>query len=107
MGTDNRSPIERAHVRQCEDRRLFMGSSRWSKSVRASLGANFERSLIQADVSCIQRDRKKMGDNQWWELYDSECQCSYYYNVTTQETVWERPDASDIIPLARLQVQSS
>jgi len=47
---------------------------------------------------------KKTDDNQWWELFDQATQRFYYYNATSQKTVWHRPHNCDIIPLAKLQV---
>jgi hypothetical protein len=47
---------------------------------------------------------KKTDDNQWWELYDPNTSRFYYYNATSQKTVWHRPQHCDIIPLAKLQV---
>ncbi|KAJ8016557.1 hypothetical protein DPEC_G00008480 [Dallia pectoralis] len=41
--------------------------------------------------------------NQWWELFDSHSNRFYYYNSTSQQTVWHRPQACDIVPLAQLQ----
>ena len=47
--------------------------------------------------------------NQWWELFDQNTGRFYYYNASTQKTVWHRPTTSspdsncDIIPLAKLQ----
>ncbi|XP_052396700.1 rho GTPase-activating protein 39 isoform X1 [Carassius gibelio] len=41
--------------------------------------------------------------NQWWELFDSNNNRFYYYNCTSQQTVWHRPKDSDIVPLAQLQ----
>jgi len=49
--------------------------------------------------------RKKTDDNQWWELFDQATQRFYYYNATSQKTVWHRPHNCDIIPLAKLQVK--
>uniref|UniRef100_A0AAY5KZC1 Rho GTPase-activating protein 39 n=1 Tax=Esox lucius TaxID=8010 RepID=A0AAY5KZC1_ESOLU len=46
---------------------------------------------------------KRTGDNQWWELFDPNTSRFYYYNASTQRTVWHRPHACDIIPLAKLQ----
>ncbi|KAL1022691.1 hypothetical protein UPYG_G00031080 [Umbra pygmaea] len=46
---------------------------------------------------------KRTGDNQWWELFDPNTSRFYYYNASTQRTVWHRPQACDIIPLAKLQ----
>ncbi|KAG1670474.1 Rho GTPase-activating protein 39 [Nymphon striatum] len=46
---------------------------------------------------------KKTDDNQWWELFDQNTSRFYYYNATTQKTVWHRPQNCDIIPLAKLQ----
>ncbi|KAK3102635.1 hypothetical protein FSP39_012790 [Pinctada imbricata] len=46
---------------------------------------------------------KKTDDNQWWELYDPNTSRFYYYNATSQKTVWHRPQHCDIIPLAKLQ----
>lgn len=48
--------------------------------------------------------RKKTDNNQWWELFDENTSRFYYYNATSQKTVWHRPHNSDIIPLAKLQV---
>jgi len=48
--------------------------------------------------------RKKTDDNQWWELFDTNTTRFYYYNATSQRTVWHRPQNCDIIPLAKLQV---
>ncbi|KAB7507875.1 Rho GTPase-activating protein 39 [Armadillidium nasatum] len=48
-------------------------------------------------------NRKKFDDNQWWELFDSNTSRFYYYNATTQKTVWHKPQNCDIIPLAKLQ----
>ncbi|GAA49414.1 Rho GTPase-activating protein 39, partial [Clonorchis sinensis] len=39
----------------------------------------------------------------WWELYDVKAQRNYYYNSCNRETVWQKPEAGDIIPLANLQ----
>ena len=47
---------------------------------------------------------KKTDDNQWWELFDQNTSRFYYYNATSQKTVWHRPQNCDIIPLAKLQV---
>lgn len=47
---------------------------------------------------------KKTDDNQWWELFDPNTSRFYYYNATSQKTVWHRPQNCDIIPLAKLQV---
>ncbi|XP_076450484.1 uncharacterized protein LOC143286698 isoform X3 [Babylonia areolata] len=46
---------------------------------------------------------KKTDDNQWWELFDPNTSRFYYYNATSQKTVWHRPQNCDIIPLAKLQ----
>uniref|UniRef100_W5L1S0 Rho GTPase-activating protein 39 n=1 Tax=Astyanax mexicanus TaxID=7994 RepID=W5L1S0_ASTMX len=46
---------------------------------------------------------KRSGEDQWWELFDSNTSRFYYYNASTQRTVWHRPHACDIIPLAKLQ----
>ncbi|KAK3781824.1 hypothetical protein RRG08_016946 [Elysia crispata] len=46
---------------------------------------------------------KKTDDNQWWELFDPNTSRFYYYNATSQKTVWHRPHNCDIIPLAKLQ----
>lgn len=52
---------------------------------------------------------KKTSDveNQWWELYDKKTSRFYYYNASSQKTVWHRPSNGDIIPLAKLQVRLS
>ncbi|VDP14598.1 unnamed protein product [Soboliphyme baturini] len=49
---------------------------------------------------------RKTHHNQWWELYDQNTGRFYYYNTTTQKTVWNRPQNCDIIPLAKLQVNN-
>lgn len=49
--------------------------------------------------------RKKTDNNQWWELFDQNTSRFYYYNATSQKTVWHRPTDCDIIPLAKLQVK--
>lgn len=46
---------------------------------------------------------KKTDNNQWWELFDQNTSRFYYYNATSQKTVWHRPQNCDIIPLAKLQ----
>ncbi|XP_073712559.1 rho GTPase-activating protein 39 isoform X2 [Misgurnus anguillicaudatus] len=46
---------------------------------------------------------KRSGQDQWWELFDSKTSRFYYYNASTQRTVWHRPHSCDIIPLAKLQ----
>lgn len=53
----------------------------------------------------FQNFRKKTDDNQWWELFDHNTTRFYYYNASTQKTVWHRPQNCDIIPLAKLQVR--
>lgn len=49
--------------------------------------------------------RKKTDNKQWWELFDHNTGRFYYYNATSQKTVWHRPPNCDIIPLAKLQVK--
>lgn len=51
--------------------------------------------------------RKKTDNNQWWELFDQNTSRFYYYNATSQKTVWHRPTDCDIIPLAKLQVNET
>lgn len=46
---------------------------------------------------------KRADSSQWWELFDTNTQRFYYYNVASQTTVWHRPNNCDIIPLAKLQ----
>lgn len=46
---------------------------------------------------------KLTDDNQWWELFDQNTSRFYYYNASSQQTVWHRPKNCDIIPLAKLQ----
>ncbi len=41
--------------------------------------------------------------NQWWELFDGNNNRFYYYNCTSQQTVWHRPQDCDVVPLAQLQ----
>eukprot|EP00039_Didymoeca_costata_P016530 m.298259 g.298259 ORF g.298259 m.298259 type:complete len:551 (-) comp16408_c0_seq1:2695-4347(-) len=43
--------------------------------------------------------------NQWWELKDTNTNTPYYYNASSETTVWSRPagTGTDIIPLERLQ----
>lgn len=47
---------------------------------------------------------KPTHENQWWELFDSNTKCYYYYNATSQKTVWHKPKDGDIIPLSKLQM---
>ena len=48
-----------------------------------------------------------MSTNQWWELIDEATSRNYYYNATTGETIWNRPDDdADIIPLTKVQVSA-
>ncbi|XP_065670803.1 rho GTPase-activating protein 39 isoform X2 [Hydra vulgaris] len=42
--------------------------------------------------------------NQWWELFDVVTERNYYYNATSQKTVWRKPKDGDIIPLSNLQM---
>lgn len=51
-------------------------------------------------ISC----RKPTHENQWWELYDTNTRRYYYYNATSQQTIWRKPKDGDIIALAKLQV---
>ncbi|KAF5281123.1 hypothetical protein FQR65_LT02989 [Abscondita terminalis] len=46
---------------------------------------------------------KRTNSNQWWELFDSNTARFYYYNASSQCTVWHKPINCDIIPLAKLQ----
>lgn len=46
---------------------------------------------------------KRTDSNQWWELFDSNTARFYYYNASSQRTVWHKPTNCDIIPLAKLQ----
>eukprot|EP00128_Syssomonas_multiformis_P019006 Colp12_sorted_trinity150504_noHs@1554 len=46
---------------------------------------------------------KKADSNQWWELVDENYGRTYYYNTTTQATVWTKPAIGDIISLAKIQ----
>lgn len=46
---------------------------------------------------------KRTSASQWWELFDTNTNRFYYYNVASQKTVWHRPENCDIIPLAKLQ----
>lgn len=46
---------------------------------------------------------KRTDSNQWWELFDTNTHRFYYYNASSQRTVWHRPGNCDIIPLAKLQ----
>ncbi|KAI4896722.1 hypothetical protein NFI96_024011 [Prochilodus magdalenae] len=41
--------------------------------------------------------------NQWWELFDTNSGRFYYYNSTSQLTVWHRQQGADIVPLSQLQ----
>lgn len=46
---------------------------------------------------------KRTDSNQWWELFDTNTARFYYYNASSQRTVWHKPTDCDIIPLAKLQ----
>ncbi len=58
------------------------------------------------DLPFVFSFRKKMDENQWWELFDRENSRFYYYNATSQRTEWHKPQNCDIIPLAKLWVSS-
>ncbi|XP_067654660.1 rho GTPase-activating protein 39-like isoform X1 [Haliotis asinina] len=66
-----------------------------------SVPVKSSRPLDPADLREIVS--KKTDDNQWWELFDPNTSRFYYYNATSQKTVWHRPQNCDIIPLAKLQ----
>ncbi|XP_076806151.1 rho GTPase-activating protein 39-like isoform X2 [Clavelina lepadiformis] len=46
---------------------------------------------------------KHSTDEQWWELFDQKTSRFYYYNASSQRTVWHRPRGADIVSLAKLQ----
>lgn len=47
---------------------------------------------------------KRSNSSQWWELFDPKTDRFYYYNCSSQKTVWHKPQNCDIIPLAKLQI---
>lgn len=47
---------------------------------------------------------KRSNSSQWWELFDPKTDRFYYYNTSSQKTVWHKPQNCDIIPLAKLQI---
>lgn len=47
---------------------------------------------------------KRSSSSQWWELFDHKTDRFYYYNTSSQKTVWHKPQNCDIIPLAKLQI---
>jgi Rho GTPase-activating protein 39 len=47
---------------------------------------------------------KRSNSSQWWELFDPKTDRFYYYNCSSQKTVWHKPTNCDIIPLAKLQI---
>lgn len=47
---------------------------------------------------------KRSSSSQWWELFDPKTDRFYYYNTSSQKTVWHKPQNCDIIPLAKLQI---
>lgn len=63
---------------------------------------------LKVSLLCVFFFSKKtcLNDNQWWELYDANTSRFYYYNASSQKTVWQKPHGCDIIPLAKLQVSS-
>lgn len=66
-----------------------------------------DKSIQGNNFSCmILVFSKKTDNNQWWELFDHNTSRFYYYNATSQKTVWHRPTDCDIIPLAKLQVSN-
>lgn len=62
-----------------------------------------EYSSCQASCQVDFYYSKKTDNNQWWELFDPNTSRFYYYNASSQKTVWHRPTNCDIIPLAKLQ----
>ena len=46
-----------------------------------------------------------MSNDQWWQLLDNASNDYYYYNPHTGDTVWDRPDSEDILPLTNLGVR--
>ncbi|ORY07717.1 hypothetical protein K493DRAFT_250939 [Basidiobolus meristosporus CBS 931.73] len=45
-------------------------------------------------------------DGQWWELYDPEHQLNFYFNSSTDQAEWLKPEDVDIIPLSLVQKNS-
>ncbi|KAG2183668.1 hypothetical protein INT43_006676 [Umbelopsis isabellina] len=46
-------------------------------------------------------------EGDWWELWDENNQLPYYYNTLTGSTEWVRPENKVIIPLMKIQQNSS
>lgn len=108
MGGDNRTEDEGAHVRESYHRRMRMGSSSWRHCVSFWTTLSIAIYTYISSLNCIDLlcdFSKKTDNNQWWELFDENTSRFYYYNATSQKTVWHRPHNSDIIPLAKLQVR--
>lgn len=53
--------------------------------------------LVGVCIKCI-------SENQWWELFDFNMFCFYYYNVSMQCMVWYWLQGCDIILLVKLQM---
>lgn len=65
---------------------------------------SYELNIACVSISSVQGVNIKRADaSQWWELFDTNTQRFYYYNVSSLSTVWHRPSNCDIIPLAKLQ----
>ncbi|ESO08694.1 hypothetical protein HELRODRAFT_92318, partial [Helobdella robusta] len=72
---------------------------------KAKMYANLETGVVQWNAPTGVQI-KRTDENQWWELYDKNTARFYYYNACLQETLWQKPNAINIIPLAKLQVIS-
>ena len=90
-----------------------MNGFEFGKKIEPSINFYFNKNNHQCDryvhrstIHLFFFCRKKTDDNQWWELFDQNTSRFYYYNATSQKTVWHRPQNCDIIPLAKLQVST-
>lgn len=77
--------------------------SRFTRSVAIIITSKHDAFL--AFFSLFQNVPIKRSDStQWWELFDPKTDRFYYYNCSSQKTVWHKPLNCDIIPLAKLQI---
>jgi hypothetical protein len=49
-------------------------------------------------VAPHQRNRQATPKNEWWELFDASRGRPYFYNPSTQQTVWEAPPGTIHFP---------
>jgi hypothetical protein len=51
---------------------------------------------VRVRVCVLWHHRAVTPSNEWWELFDANRGRPYFYNPTTQQTVWEAPPGSTL-----------